>query len=213
VKVALALESLDPQPRSRALTVGRRLAGGGEVVLAACLADPSADGRALAARLGLREAFFAADPALAQLGGRGRAQVLARLCSKIRADLILVDAAADGGAGLFSASLALFGEWPGLFRAPEIALDATRPDAVEVTLDLAGVRQRLRVDLPAVVSLVGDGGPCQAIDPALVKSRTFSLSELEVDPATLVPEPLPAPSFVPAHPRPIVVTAIDDLLR
>lgn len=213
MKVALALDALPASPRARALALGRRLAGGGDLVLAACLDGDGGEGPELAARLGLREAFFVADPGLAGLGSRARAQVLARLLARVRADLILVDAAADGGAGLFSASLAHSGEWTGLFRAPDLARDAARPDAVEVTLDLAGVRKRLRVDLPAVVSVLGEAPALPAVDPALVRSRTFSLAELELTPDDLITEPLPAPSLAPAYHRPVMVTAIDDLLR
>lgn len=213
MKVALALESLQASPRARALALGRRLARGGELVAAVCLDDAPAAGPALAARLGIREAYFVADAALAKAGSRTRAQVLARLLTRVRADLVLVDAAADGGSGLFSASLAHHGEWAGLFRAPDVTRDAARPDAVEVTLDLAGTRKHLRVDLPAVVSVVGESAALPALDPTLVRSRTFSLADLDLTIDDLVGNPIPGPAFVPAYHRPVVVTAIDDLLR
>src|SRR4051812_11962205 len=66
MKVAIALESPHLSPRARALAVARKLAAGGDVVAAACLMDGAADGPALAARLGLREAYFVADAALAK---------------------------------------------------------------------------------------------------------------------------------------------------
>jgi electron transfer flavoprotein alpha/beta subunit len=213
VKVALALESLDASPRARALALGRRLAGGGELLAAACLGDATADGPELAARLGIREAYFVADAALAKAGSRARAQVLARLLTRVRADLVLVDAGTDGGGGLFSASLAHHGEWPGLFRAPDVTRDSSRPDAVEVTLDLAGARKHLRVDLPAVVSVVGESSALPALDPSLVKSRTFSLADLDLTMDDLVGDPIPSPGFIPVYHRPVVVTTIDDLLR
>jgi electron transfer flavoprotein alpha/beta subunit len=213
VKVALALDSLQASPRARALALGRRLARGGELVAAACLVDAAADGPDLVARLGIREAYFVADAALAGAGSRARAQVLARLLARVRADLVLVDAGADGGAGLFSASLAHHGEWPGLFRAPDVARDSARPDAVEVTLDLAGTRKHLRVDLPAVISVVGESAALPALDPSLVRSRTFSLADLDLTIDDLLGDPLPQPAFVPAYHRPTIVTAIDDLLR
>jgi electron transfer flavoprotein alpha/beta subunit len=215
VKVALALETAQASPRARALALGRKLAAGGELVAVACLPD-AADGRDLVARLGIREAYFVADPALASVGSQGRAQVLARLVDRVRADLVLVDAGGDGGAGLFSAALghhlAEHAEWPSLFRAVELARDAARPDAVEAMLDLAGARIHLRVDLPALISVLGEAAALPALDPAQVRSRTFALADLDLSPQDLRGEPQPAPTFKAAEARPVVVTAIDDLL-
>jgi electron transfer flavoprotein alpha/beta subunit len=212
MKVAIALESPHLSPRARALAVGRKLANGGELVAAACLMDAAADGPALAARLGLREAYFVADAALAKTGSRGRAQAIAGLLARVRVDLVLVDAAADGGGGIFSASLAQLGKMSGLFRVRDVERDAA-PDAVVVELDVAGKRQRLRVDVPAVLSISGEAIAVAAIDVGQVRSRTFSLSDLALRPEELVSEPIPGEAFVPASRRPQVVTAIDDLLE
>jgi electron transfer flavoprotein alpha/beta subunit len=211
VKVAIALESPHLSPRARALALGRKLAGGGDLVAAACLMDATADGPALAARLGLREAYFVADSTLAKTGSRGRAQAVARLLARVRVDLVLVDAAADGGGGIFSASLAQLGKMSGLFRVRDVERDSA-PDAVVVVLDVAGKRQRLRVEVPAVLSVSGEAPALPAIDAALVRSRTLSLGDLGLSPDELVREPIPGEAFVPAYRRPQVVTTIDDLL-
>lgn len=213
MKVAIVLESPHASPRARALSLGRRLAAGGELVAVTCLVDAVADGPALAARLGVKNAFFVADAALAKTGSRGRAQVLARLLERARIDLALVDAAADGGGGLFSASLAYFADLPGFFRAYELERDPARPDAALVSLDLAGTRQRLRIDLPAVVSVVGEATASPALAIDVVRSRSFTLADLGLDAGELAGEPIPGPSFVPVYRRPVVVSAIDDLLR
>ena len=211
MKVAIALESPHLSPRSRALSLGRKLAGGGDLVAAACLMDGAADGPALAARLGLREAYFVADATLAKTGSRGRAQAVARLLARVRVDLVLVDAAADGGGGIFSASLAHLGKMSGLFRVRDVERD-NAPDAIVVALDVAGMRQRLRLELPAVLSVSGEAPALPAIDASLVRSRTFSLADLGLAPDELVREPIPSEAFMPAFRRPLVVTAIDDLL-
>jgi electron transfer flavoprotein alpha/beta subunit len=213
MKVAIALESPHLSPRARALAVARKLAAGGDVVAAACLMDGAADGPALAARLGLREAYFVADAALAKTGSRGRAQAIAGLLTRVRVDLILVDAAADGGGGLFSASLAHLGNMSGLFRVRDIERDTTAPDAIVAVVDVAGKRHRLRLDLPAVLSVSGEAPALPAIQPAQVRSRIYSLGELGLAADDLVREPIPGEAFVPASRRPQVVTTIDDLLE
>jgi hypothetical protein len=74
------------------------------------------------------------------------------------------------------------------------------------------MRKHLRVDLPAVVSVVGESAALPALDPSLVKSRTFSLADLDLTVDDLVGDPIPGPGVIPAHHRPVIVTAIDDLL-
>ena len=215
MKVALALESPHASPRARALALGRKLAGGGDLVAATCLVDSAGDGPELAARLGLREAFFVADAALAKTGSRGRAQALAQLLARMRVDLILVDAAADGGRGLFSASLAHHAGLPGLFRVRDVTRDDARPDAAVVTLDLGGpapaaARRSARGGQRAgrIARRTrdrSDRGPQPHVQPG--RSRTGRRPIWSANRSRAPPSYLPIPAPVLRSP------AIDDLLR
>ncbi|HEY0710498.1 MAG TPA: hypothetical protein VGG33_27080 [Polyangia bacterium] len=210
-KVAIALESQHPRPRARALALGRRLAGQ-ELIATACLVDTTADGAAFAARLAVQRAAFVADAALAKAGSRARAQVLARLLARLELDLVLVDAGDDGGGGLFSATLAHEAQMNGIFGLDDLEADPSNARAVLATLDVGGMRQRLRIDLPAVVSIRGEHNAAPASDPASVESHVVCLDDLALAPDQLIAEPIPGVTFVPTYRRATTVTDIDDLL-
>ena len=212
MKVAIALGSQHPRPRARALSIGRKLADDG-LIVTACLIDATSDGPALAARLGLTKALFVADAALAKTGSRGRAQALAHLLAGLDLDLVVVDAEDDGGGGIFSASLAHEGQMNGLFGLDQLERDGDDSKALIATLDVGGMRQRLRVQLPAVVSIRGESTAAPETDPELVESHVFCLEDLELAPERLIAEPIPGATFEPTFRRPQTVANIDDLLR
>jgi electron transfer flavoprotein alpha/beta subunit len=179
----------------------------------ACLADAAADPRALAAGLGATRAALVVDPALADVGPRGRAQALAGLLRSLAVDLVLLDGASDGG-GLLVPALASHLDARGLNRASAVEHLAGARDQVLVQLRLAGQRRRLRVRLPAVVSLAPPTRPQPtrrlAGDPEL---RLCDLAALGLSANTLMAEPVVSVStpFVPAKPR--FITTVAPLLR
>ncbi|HEY0715266.1 MAG TPA: hypothetical protein VGF45_21480, partial [Polyangia bacterium] len=191
LRVAIALESQHARPRARALALGRRLAGD-DLIAAACLVDATADGAAFAARLGVRRSAFVADAALAKAGSRARAQVLARLLARLELDLVLVDAGDDAGSGIFSATLAHQAGMNGVFGLDDLEADREKEGrAVLATLEVGGMRQRLRIGLPAVVSIRGEQNPLPAVAPEAVESHVVCLADLGLHPDELIAEPIP----------------------
>jgi hypothetical protein len=192
------------------LALGRRLAGE-NLIATACLVDAAADGAAFVARLGLRRAAFVADAALAKAGSRARAQVLARLLARLELDLVLVDSGDDGGGGVFSATLAHQAGMNGIFAIDDLQTDSDEARAVLATLDVGGMRQRLRVGLPALVSIRGEQNAAPAGDPTQVETHVVCLADLGLAPDELIADPIPGATFVPTSRRAPTVSNIDEL--
>lgn len=213
MRIAVVLESPHPLPSARAFALARALAGADGPLCLACSVDPTTDGGAVAASLGIGESALVADAALARAASRGRAQALAALMSRLAIDAAFIDAAADGGGGLFSAALAHFRGAHGLYRCSDVTADPAGGGLL-VDMTLAGKRRRFRVPAPAVLSVVGTESAAPAPPPpARVQVTRFSLADLGLDPAKLAGDPVPGATFAPATSRkPLVITDIGELL-
>jgi electron transfer flavoprotein alpha/beta subunit len=214
VNVAFVFDPAAAAPTAT-LELARALAAGdaGGPWVAACVADPALEPRRLVAALGAARAALVVDPALAAVGPRGRAQTVGALLRPLSVDLVLLDGASDGD-GLLVAALAAQLGAIGLGRVSAVERAAGSDAEVVVDLRLGGQRRRLRVRLPAVLSLAPPARPLAPPPPAgEPELRVLDLAALGLEAGSLIPEPMvPARSpFVPAKPR--FVTDVAPLLR
>lgn len=154
----------------------------------ALLAGPPADEwplrRALAAGAARAVRLIGEDFAAADFHTLG--QSLGTAVKRVGADLVLTGARADDdGLGAVPASIARHAG--GLHVAYVESLAPAGDDAVEVTVRGGGKRRRLRVPLPAVLSIVASGPTPPALPsaPAGAKPATVEILSL-VDPEATV---------------------------
>jgi electron transfer flavoprotein alpha/beta subunit len=216
VNVAFVFDpTLSAEP-TETLAQARMLAEPGEGVLwaAACLSSNGSDPRQHAGGLGVPRAAFLVDPALAGVGPRGQGQALAALLHSLSVDLVLMDDASDSGGGVFLAALAHHLGARGLQRAFEVAPDPSAGDHLIVGLRLGGQRRRLRVRLPAVISLAAPARALHnAAGGAAPELRVVNLASLGLSGPALTPEPAAPVSSPAARLKPRLVTDIGPLLR
>ena len=207
MKVAVLLA--DGPGASAALAVAEQL--GASAVLGVALGVAEAPLRAAAAGLGLRQLAAVVDPALARVGPRQSGQVLAALLRREQVSLLLIDAEADRGDGMLAAAAAH--HLPAaLLLGAERVFRADRPDALDVSLPLAGRRFQLQVVLPAVIVLAPAAGAAAAPPPVApddVQGVFCGLETLSLQARDLV-EPAPPSTARPGQTRP---TPVKDLSR
>jgi electron transfer flavoprotein alpha/beta subunit len=207
VKVAVCIDAAEPSSGAHALAVGKALAGADGLWAITCAGAAPPQGEALARAAGPARVVVVADAALDGSGVRARGHVLAALAGRVGADLVLAPAGGEDG-GLLAAALAVERGATLVLAADGVAADPGRRDAVVITTRLGGRRRRLRVTLPAVVSLAP--GP-EAPEPAPTSAaraapEILRLAELGLDPAALPADPGQPPGLTRVRRKPVVVT-------
>jgi electron transfer flavoprotein alpha/beta subunit len=212
IAVAFAVDG-DDAATAYALSVAASLAPAAALQGVCATGASAAATKTCAARIGIERAAILCHPALADTGERVRGAALAALSRHVGADLVLFGVpAAEDTFGLFPAAVAHTLKVPGAFRVGTIAADPDHADAVLATLRLAGKLRRLRVRLPAVLSLLPQPVKPRPVAARAVQVTTYDLAQLGLDTATLPEDPNAAATRTALQRKPATIGDVATLL-
>ncbi len=220
MKVVVCVESSALGRASRAAVAAALGLGPGASVTAVS-AGATRDGQnsALAEtrRLGVDRTVQVLDRALADPDVLTLGRALAAALSRLGPDLILTGAQSDDeGSGVMAAAIAHHLDFVVITRAEDIAVDLEHPNTLLLTVRGGGSRRRLRVRLPAVVS-IKEGvrrAPLPEKSGAIQDApQVWTLADLGTSPTPLPPRPDTSGALVPFSRKPVAVTSAAALVR
>ncbi len=157
MKVVVCVEGPGLGTDSRAaLAAAMKLGDGVEIAAVSAGREPSNGALAAALAAGIAGATQILDPALPSGDPAAIGRVLAAAAKRLESILVLTGATSDGeGRGAVPAAIAHHLGVPIIAHAEDIARDPENVNAVLVTVRGGGLCRRLRVRLPAVISVAG----------------------------------------------------------